>query len=246
MEDHLLNHAVDCERRRDLSTLRELVADAMKPSYTQRQALLAALDGDRIVRFLPGSSASRMRKNMIERGWITEDGEVTNYGEVAVQIGPRLRHALPGNGPWKIDEHCPSHLHNTTYAARGVLIVRGQKVGKFPKCICPRALALWDEMRLKANAKYRNRAALPHWWQGPWRILDECPASGHNTERRALKPGKGRPACICPRAEALKAAYRQKKNAKRRAEYVPVERLKAVVLSAPLDGIGVTLYRAPD
>lgn len=50
-----------------------------------------------------------------------------------------------------------------------------------------------------------QRGGLPSWWTGPWRILPECPATGHNVLRRVEKPADGIK-CICPRALALKAA----------------------------------------
>ncbi len=63
----------------------------------------------------------------------------------------------------------------------------------------------------------RDHAAMVRWGRalpglGPWRILADCPATGHNTYRAArdLKP-----MCVCPRA----AAIREEENEKRRQRY---------------------------
>lgn len=55
---------------------------------------------------------------------------------------------------------------------------------------------------------------------GPWRILDECLAVYHNTQRAALGRSIGRDKCICPRALVLKtqrAQYEKKKDEQRQA-----------------------------
>lgn len=52
---------------------------------------------------------------------------------------------------------------------------------------------------------------LPMWWTGPWRILPECPATGHNVFRRVERPVDGIK-CICPRAQALFNEYLEMKR----------------------------------
>lgn len=56
---------------------------------------------------------------------------------------------------------------------------------------------------------------LPSWWTGPWRILPECPATGHNVFRRIERPPDGIK-CICPRAIALRDANLVMKRTERR------------------------------
>lgn len=48
-----------------------------------------------------------------------------------------------------------------------------------------------------------RQIGLPSWWTGPWRILEDCPATGHNVFRRIERPVDGIK-CCCPRALALR------------------------------------------
>ncbi len=107
--------------------------------------------------------------------------------------------------------NCPAWLHCTLKAAR-------KESGC---CVCPRTLALQEHQRaymrwymatvMKAR---RNARATPRWLKaGPWKILDECPATGHNIIRHA-RGLDGLAKCICPRATALRTEY----NAVRRID----------------------------
>jgi hypothetical protein len=145
----------------------------------------------------------------------------------ALEILPTYRSPLNGGGPWKILQDCPAKRHNTVSAALG-------RSGAEVQCVCPRALALRPE-GLQRGAKYaknqtrrstlralglpplppefqdREKLPSPMWLRaGPWKILDECPAEGHNTATWSRKPVVER--CICPRGAQLFAEYRKKQN----------------------------------
>lgn len=109
---------------------------------------------------------------------------------------------LPGGGPWKVLQDCPASIHCSERASR-------RENGG---CTCPRSRALrlrkyaWRNQH-RAALREKPQPATPRWLQaGPWRILEECPADGHNITTRA-RGAEGRPRCICPRARALKEEY---------------------------------------
>jgi len=56
---------------------------------------------------------------------------------------------LPGNGPWRILDECESRYHNSQTAARGK--TRGQI-----KCVCPRALAVYEQYKAARRARERD------------------------------------------------------------------------------------------
>ncbi len=120
-----------------------------------------------------------------------------------------------GCGPWRVSDDCPAARHNTLYAARG----RNTK-----PCVCPHALDLFEQERVRRSeyskalrlrkppAGNSGKPRTPPWIKsGPWRILDECPAEGHNTLSWARGSGKT-DRCICPWSLRLLAEYRE--NAK--------------------------------
>lgn len=137
------------------------------------------------------------------------------------------RSYLPGGGPWMVLQHCPASLHCTLKSAR-------KQNGR---CICPRTLALVDIQRTLMRVYNRTvlrppgrTTATPRWLQaGPWKILDECEAPGHNVITRA-RGLNGSPKCICPRALVLKAAYdKSRRDAEREAYQQPIEKLPQAV-----------------
>lgn len=119
------------------------------------------------------------------------------------------QHVLPGGGPWRILDECSADRHNTYAASRGYDSTNAER------CICPRAL-LEAVRTLKLNNERRKRileqrVQLPNWWTGPWLILADCPATGHNTIRRVERPTDGLK-CICPHGKALYAEYVKNRN----------------------------------
>jgi hypothetical protein len=55
---------------------------------------------------------------------------------------------------------------------------------------------------------------IPRWLKlGPWRVLDECPATAHNS-LTAARGGRYKhyAPCICPRSVALKSEYRSRES----------------------------------
>lgn len=149
----------------------------------------------------------------------------------ALDLNPEARSNFDGGGPWKILDSCPASKHNTESAAMG-------RCGNRRQCICPRAIYLkpfglakmrryWDGRRRedgKAKAEPRvprppmgPRFGLPVWWSGPWKILEGCPAEGHNTVQRAARPRKGHVPCICPRGVALRDEHLERRRVRERA-----------------------------
>lgn len=71
---------------------------------------------------------------------------------------------------------------------------------------------------------------------GPWLILAECPAQGHNTQRAAegYKNGKrSADKCVCPRAVALYAHMLVERRDRQRVEWHRRKPAKAEPRSAP-------------
>ena len=225
----------------------------IKPSWTMRKALLAAIDReDGMLPVMDNSMNAAMRRKMVELGWIDGENRITTEGRGMVG-GKGRWYALPGNGPWKIDDACLAEHHNTTYAMRGYVYENNKMHSGRIRCTCPRALALreiWNQQLRAAQRRYYHNqpAAMPSWWSGPWRILPECPATGHNTLTRALR-GHILKRCICPRALALVAlhlpAEAEKKRLRKNAQSKKAgKKEKQIHISAPTSGIGITL--SPD
>lgn len=124
----------------------------------------------------------------------------------ALAISPIRRAKLPGGGPWKILDTCSALSHNTMSASLG-----RNNGAAAAQCVCPRALSLRDK-GLKYMREYTHSNTAPQWLRaGPWKILPECPAEGHNTVNWARrKKENGR--CICPRGAKLYADYRAQQN----------------------------------
>lgn len=59
---------------------------------------------------------------------------------------------LIGNGPWRLLPECPATIHNTLRAARGQDFRSGER------CICPRALALFEVHRQQQARRRRQKA----------------------------------------------------------------------------------------
>jgi hypothetical protein len=132
-----------------------------------------------------------------------------------------MSNILPGGGPWLVLSECPAPRHSSLAAARG-------RNGAVP-CICPRAKALREKEleRCRAVARARRIEAglapetlgrghshVPRWLKaGPWKVLEDCPARGHNSVTWA-RGGRGNkyPRCICPRALYVFAEYRAGRN----------------------------------
>lgn len=86
---------------------------------------------------------------------------------------------------------------------------------------------------------------------GPWRILDECPGTLHNTLYAATRAGRkpGYVACICPRAVACieedRPRHRLDNNnayARRRAERAEAAKLRALI-EQPKSPVTIRLVR---
>ena len=78
---------------------------------------------------------------------------------------------------------------------------------------------------------------------GPWRILEDCPATRHNTLRtaeRGAPDDKLRRKCVCPRARALFNDYAQIKKTYREAWYRNnAERHKAGMAAHRYNSVGI-------
>jgi hypothetical protein len=230
---------------------------------TQREALREALARRGPVPQPDGPNQRRMFKRMLEADLIDSNGFLTLAGrlEGGTARVPGMRAAgqrtpLPGGGPYKIEQDCPAEIHNTQYAARGYRAIPGtngcMKRG-LPRCHCPRALELLEHARVRslhyqrgytARAKETAEAkpVWPAWWQGPWKILEQCPASGHNVVSRVKKDG-----CICPRGQALRREERRRdidrhKEQRRALRGTKLERPKVKFF----DPGEVVQYRRPD
>lgn len=117
-------------------------------------------------------------------------------------------------GPWRILEQCPARIHNSASACRGYDKNEGVK------CICPHSLDILEKQRKGASIRqaerFEGRVVIPSWWTGPWQILEECPADGHNVLSRIVRPiGGNSRKCVCPRAESLYAVHLGKRKAQR-------------------------------
>jgi hypothetical protein len=108
----------------------------------------------------------------------------------AIVLTPVRESPLPGGGPWRIYGPCPAEKHNTFSASCGKRRAGG---GEY-RCTCPRALAL------NPNAGQRLPGG------GPWRILETCPSTAHNTASASVGRARNVRRCVCPRALALKPA----------------------------------------
>lgn len=168
-------------------------------------------------------------------------------------------HVLPGGGPWKILEHCLAEAHNTTLAARGYRSTSRNKISVGGiKCTCPRSLAILEGQRKKGleyQSKYLTKRRekfpkVPRWWTGPWKILEECPASGHNTKTRAVKPSDGL-RCICPRAKSMVEQHNREslervRNYRRTTQPEAPENKRAEINVRTLHPRELRNYKRPD
>lgn len=221
----------------------------------ERAALRAAIAQNRPVLFGPGGLALRTRDAMHLLGWIELDGSVTKAARDMLDSlrKPGHRFAMPGGGPWRILDECPADRHNTTYAARGYRNVDGKMLSGETKCVCPRSQQLMElhaAQSRESQARYYEKVGpgLPRWWTGPWRILDECKASGHNVLARALG-SRGHATCTCPRALLLLADYRnvdnQKKREQRAADRARKKKQRQIRIT-PRTSHEVHLFEGPD
>lgn len=112
------------------------------------------------------------------------------------------------------------------------------------------AMSTADRTQRAAGARWHPMRAVGH---GPWRVLDECTARSHNTQRAA----RGIAACgveaviccICPRALALLDDFRKRESARLRAERANGKKQKplgALFQNARYMNNVKTSLRAPD
>lgn len=168
----------------------------------------------------------------------------TRFTTIPIGMGEVVTDIKPWDEKWQILEDCPATHHNSLNSARGYSCP--------DPCVCPHALFLLERERVRRAAyskerKEQKRIAriveglgrgnprIPRWFSdnGPWRILDECPAEGHNTLiwARSLKQ---RPRCVCPRAVVLLTDYRarmskhEREMRKEEAKRMPVVYARAV------------------
>lgn len=97
---------------------------------------------------------------------------------------------------------------------------------------CPGAK--WgDAMRFRSSAPPRPRAGWPSRLPGggPWRILADCPARLHNSQRAAEARGSVR--CVCPRAAAIWDARSDQRKERKRARGVILQLSSATEIRMP-------------
>ncbi len=147
--------------------------------------------------------------------------ELARMGSSARERIRRVLHPLAdiGAGPWRVDDECRAHRHNTLRAA---------KLKRPVRCICPRSQQLLQDnyRRERARMGFGGEAELMAKGSvnglpggGPWLIKADCPGLLHNTQNAALKGAKHL-RCICPRGLALRRAGLDAVNARRAAKGV--------------------------
>lgn len=141
----------------------------------------------------------------------------------ALALRPMPKHQLPGGGPWRILDTCSARHHNTLTASIS-------RLGEGGACTCPRAIELRPRALATMREKSRRYADVvkvqtsagkleeimvqraqtvnPLTYTGPWRIVDECHATGHNTLNRGLGRTADRVPCVCPHARELVKEHR--------------------------------------